>query len=247
MKLLRQIHTAYGIVIFTILFVVFFLPLMVPILFPTQFRWVGILNRWWARLLCIFCFLPYRVECRSPLDQKRQYIFCSNHFSYFDIPTLGLNPVNTIFVGKDAMENIPLFGYMYRKLHITVDRDKLKSKYDTIIKSRQALDEGKSLSFFPEGGIYTQHPPHMVRFKDGAFRLGIEKQIPIVPVTIPNNWIILPANEFLLRRRTVKVIFHEPVETKGMDLSGLEALKARVFRVIDDELTHNENRPGCTG
>jgi 1-acyl-sn-glycerol-3-phosphate acyltransferase len=235
-------------VIFTILFTLFFIPLMVPILFPSRFRWVGILNRWWARLLCLFCFLPYRVDCRAPLDPRRQYIFCSNHFSYFDIPTLGLNPINTIFVGKDAMENIPFFGFMYRKLHITVDRAKLKSKYDTIIKSRLALDEGKSLSFFPEGGIYSKHPPKMVRFKDGAFRLAIEKQIPIVPVTITNNWIILPPDEFLLRQGTVKVIFHEPIETKGMDLSGVDKLREHAFRVIDDELSHHhEHRPGLAG
>jgi 1-acyl-sn-glycerol-3-phosphate acyltransferase len=145
------------------------------------------------------------------------------------------------------MENIPLFGFMYGKLHITVDRAKLRSKYDTILKSRQAIDEGKSLAFFPEGGIISLHPPKMVRFKDGAFRLAIEKQIPVVPVTIPNNWIILPPDEFLLRLGTVKVIFHEPIETKGMDLSGVEALKHKVFHVIDEELKHHEHRPRLAG
>lgn len=231
-------------VVFTILFLISFVFLLVPILSPGHYRWVGIVNRWWGRMLCLFCFLPYKVECRAPLDRKRQYIFCSNHFSYFDIPTLALNPVDTIFVGKNAMESIPMFGFMYGKLHITVDRTNRKSKYETIIKSRLALDEGKSLSFFPEGGIYSHHPPKMVRFKDGAFRLAIEKQIPIVPVTIPNNWIILPPDEFLLRLGQVKVIFHQPIETKGMDLSGVETLKERVFQVIEEELSHYDHRPG---
>ena len=134
------------------------------------------------------------------------------------------------------MENIPVFGFMYRKLHITVDRAKLRSKYDTYIKSRQALDEGKSLVIYPEGGIFTKRPPEMVRFKDGAFRLAIEKQIPIVPVTIPNNWIILPGDEFLVRLGKVKVIFHAPVETSQMTLADTESLKRQVFKVIDDEL-----------
>ena len=140
------------------------------------------------------------------------------------------------------MENLPLFGFMYRKLHITVDRARLKSKYDTFIKGRKAIDDGKSLVVYPEGGIYTQQPPHLVRFKDGAFRLAIEKQIPIVPVTIPNNWIILPPDEFLLRWGIVKVIFHEPIETKGMLLTDQDQLKDKVFKTIDDELRKNENR-----
>ncbi len=241
MKLLRGLHTSYGLLVFIVLFAIFFFPLLVPIFFPRKFEWVGIVNRWWAKSLCLFCFLPYSVECRTPLDPKRQYIFSPNHFSYFDIPTMGLNPVNSIFVGKNDMENLPLFGFMYRKLHITVDRARLKSKYDTFIKGRQAIDDGKSLVVYPEGGIFTERAPEMVRFKDGAFRLAIEKQIPIVPVTIPNNWIILPPDEFLLRWGKVKVIFHEPIETKGMMLTELNQLKQQVFRTIENELRKNES------
>lgn len=247
MRLLRRIHTAYGSLVFFLLFMIFFLPLLVPIIFPKKFRWVGVINRWWAKLLFIFCILPYKIECRSSLSRKQQYIFCSNHFSYLDIPTMGLNPVNTVFVGKNDMEKVPLFGFMYKKLHITVDRRKLKSKYDTFVKSRQAIEEGKSLVFYPEGGIYTQHPPEMARFKDGAFRLAIEKQIPVVPVTITNNWIILPPDEFLLRQGNVKVIFHEPIETKGMTLNDTDLLKNRVFRIIENELKKYADRPSHVG
>jgi 1-acyl-sn-glycerol-3-phosphate acyltransferase len=108
---------------------------------------------------------------------------------------------------------------MYRKLHITVNRASLKSKFNTLKHSVDALEAGKNLVIFPEGGITTHHPPHMSRFKDGAFRVAIEKQIPIVPVTIPYNWIILPdAKQLLLRRGTIKLIFHEPVDTRGMVL-----------------------------
>jgi len=158
---------------------------------------------------------------------------------------MGLNPVNTVFVGKNDMERVQLFGFMYKKLHITVDRARLKSKYDSIVKSRQAIDEGKSLVLYPEGGMFTEHPPEMVRFKDGAFRLAIEKQIPIVPVTIPNNWIILPAGEFLLRQGNIKVIFHEPIETRGLTLDATDQLKQQVFKVIHDELKQYANRQGA--
>ena len=76
----------------------------------------------------------------------------------------------------------------------------------------EAIDEGKNLVIFPEGGIITLKDPVMAKFKDGAFRVAIEKQIAIVPVTIPFNWIILPPDEFLLRWHPLKVIFHEPIE-----------------------------------
>jgi 1-acyl-sn-glycerol-3-phosphate acyltransferase len=252
MRILRTIHTVYGLFVFTILFL-FLLPLLcVPILFPSAFRMTGWINRWWARLLFTFVFLPFRVEYRVRLKRGRQYIFCANHFSYMDIPTLGLNHHNTIFVGKSEMENIPLFGYMYGKLHITVNRASLKSKAHSLKRSRDAIDDGKSLVIFPEGGIVTEKDPVMGRFKDGAFRIAIEKQIPIVPVTIPYNWIILPPDEFLLRWHPLKVVFHEPVATTGLTLNDTETLKKQVFDIIDGELrrhliTDHENRSRIAG
>lgn len=236
MKILRAVYTGYGVVVFATLFFLLFPFFLVPIFFPSRFKLIGILNRWWARLLFTFIAIPFRVEHRSKLDPKKQYIFCSNHFSYLDIPTVGLAPNNTVFVGKTGIENIPVFGYMYGKLHITVDRTKLKSRYASLKRSMEAVDEGKSLVIFPEGGIITLKEPVMSKFKDGAFRVAIEKQIAIVPVTIPYNWIILPPDQFLLKWHPLKVVFHEPLETTGLTLKDTEMLKQKLFFVIDNEL-----------
>lgn len=249
MKILRFLYTCYGVVVFFILFIIFFFLLLIPIFFPKQHHLTGTFNRWWARLLFTFIGMPFSVKYASRLDPAKQYIFCPNHFSYLDIPAVGLNKHNTIFVGKNDMENIPLFGFMYRKLHITVDRSKLKSRYSTMLKTLAALDEGKSLVIFPEGGIVTEKDPVMGKFKDGAFRASIEKQIPIVPVTIPFNWIILPPDQFLLSWHPLKVIFHEPIDPSGYGLNQVDELKTRVRNIIDTELNRHikhENRPGTT-
>lgn len=237
MKILRTVHTVYGFFIFSLLLILLFPLLSIPILFPSQFKVTGIVNRWWAKLMFIFVFLPYEAECRSKLDRRRTYIFCSNHFSYLDIPAMGLNPVNAIFVGKNSMEKVPLFGFMYRKLHITVDRGSLRSRGNTVLNTLKAIDEGKSLVIYPEGGMMTTDAPRMSHFKNGAFRAAIEKQIPVVPVTIPFNWIILPDRRPLtLRRGKVKVIFHEPIETRGMTVDEVKKLKDEVYAVIASEL-----------
>lgn len=236
MNIFRGLYTGYGLVVFIILFLIFFPLLMIPIVFKKQFHLTGIFNRWWARLIFALIGMPWSVTYQSGLKKNQQYIFCPNHFSYLDIVIMGLNTHNTIFVGKNDMERIPLFGFMYRSLHITVDRDKLKSRYATMIRSLQALDEGKSLVIFPEGGIITEKDPIMSKFKDGAFRAAIEKQIPIVPVTIPFNWIILPPDEFLLRWKPLKLIFHDPIYPDGFTLDNIGELKAKVRGVIQTEL-----------
>ncbi len=240
MKLIRTLHTVYGFTVFIVLFLIFFPLLLIPILAKKQYKLVGIINRWWAMALFICIGLPWRRELRGKLNPEKQYIFCPNHFSYIDIVAMGLTPHDTIFVGKSAMEKIPLFGFMYRNLHITVDRSKLTSKYSSYTRSLRALDEGKSLVIFPEGGIVSENPPYMSRFKDGAFRLAIEKQIPIVPVTLPYNWIILPDTmPMLLHWKKLRLVFHEPVDPSGYTSKDIDALKANVYNIIAQELKTN--------
>lgn len=240
MKILQVLHTLYALVIFIILFLLFFPLFLIPIYFPSRFKLVGAINRWWAWLFFPLIGFPWQVEYHQKLDPKKNYIFCPNHFSYLDIAIMGLNYHNTIFVGKSAMEKIPLFGFMYRKLHITVDREKLSSRYSTFTRSLEALDKGKSLVIFPEGGMVTHRPPHMGRFKDGAFRASIEKQIEIVPVTIPYNWIILPDTKYLtLRWKPLKLIFHAPVDPSGYSLKEADVLKEKVYSIIDAELKNH--------
>lgn len=236
MKLIRTLHTAYGFIVFVILFLLIFPFFLIPIFFKSQHKLVGMLNRWWASALFVLIGLPWKVEVRGQLDKNKQYIFCPNHFSFLDIASMGLNPVNAIFVGKNAMEKIPLFGFMYGRLHITVDRSKLTSKYGSYTRSLEALAEGKSLTIFPEGGMVSTDPPRMSRFKDGAFRLAIEKQIPIVPVTLPYNWIILPEVPMRLHWKKMPLIFHEPIDVSAYSTKDVDALKAYVYNILDQEL-----------
>ncbi|HEX7017076.1 MAG TPA: lysophospholipid acyltransferase family protein [Cyclobacteriaceae bacterium] len=248
-KGLRYVHTGYGLVVFTALFLLFLPWLCIPMIFPRAHALIGILNRWWARALFALVGIPWKIEYRFTPERGKQYVFCPNHFSYLDVPTVGLNTCNTIFVGKSEMRRVPLFGWMYSRLHITVNRARLKSRYESLIRAAKAIDEGKSLTIFPEGGIVSNDPPRLARFKDGAFRLAIEKQIPVVPVTIPFNWIILPDDTFLLTWGRVVAIFHEPIHTEGLRLEHVDELKARVHEIIRNELNrwNYGNRPPVTG
>lgn len=239
----RGLYGAYAALIFLITFIFFFLLLMIPVALPKKWKLVGMVNRIWAKCFFTLLFIPYEVEYRFKPDPNQQYIFCINHSSYLDIASGALNKINAIFVGKNDMESIPFFGFMYRKLHITVNRNSLKGRYKTFIKTCGAIDAGKSLMIFPEGGILTAKAPEMTRFKDGAFRLAIEKQIAVIPVTIPFNWIILPDSSFLPKWHKMKVIFHEPLKTEGLTIKELPALKQKTFEIINSELKRqlNEN------
>lgn len=237
MAILRRIYSVYSLSLFGLIFILM-LPLF-AILIHTNKRhqFVYTLHRIWAWLFFTCSFIPIKKVFSSNLDFSRQYIYCSNHFSYLDIPAIGINRIRPIFVGKSSLGKIPLFGYMYRNIHITLDKNNLKSKYNALEKCANELESGYNLVIFPEGGISSKNPPQMARFKDGAFRLAIEKQIPIVPITIPYNWILLPDDgKLLLNRHQNMIIFHDPIETKGLKIDELDLLKSKVYKIIDDEL-----------
>lgn len=233
MKFLRIVWAHYAFFIFGVSFMSLLPFFCIPIIFPKLFRLVGVIDYVWGLLFFNLSFIRYKAEYRGKYD-KKQYIFCPNHFSYLDIPAMGFTPINCIYVGKIAMKKIPFFGFMYSRLHILVDRERLKSRGVALQACIDAIEMGKSLIIFPEGGVVTKNPPQLAPFKDGAFRAAIEKQIPVVPVTMPHSWKILPDKiPFRLYGGKVRIIFHEPIETAGKEL---EQLKAEVYQVMQNEL-----------
>ena len=242
MKLMRRIYSIYVILVFCI---TFFMLLPIFLIIVSRKSWhiaSFYVNKFWAKVFFFLIMVPTKVTVSKQIDRSRLYIYSPNHASFLDIPTMCMAPTPMIFVGKSSIAKAPLFGYIYRKIHITVDRSSLRSRHDTHQRSLRAIDDGSGLAIFPEGGILGKQPPQMTTFKNGAFKAAIEKQIPIVPVTIPYNWIILPDDgQFLLsRKKRLEVIFHDPIETKGMDMKSLKMIKKQTFDTISTELKkHN--------
>ncbi|MCS7004264.1 MAG: 1-acyl-sn-glycerol-3-phosphate acyltransferase [Cytophagales bacterium] len=204
---------------------------------PKRHKQAFWLNRIWARVVYALMFAKVEIEMRFQPNKNQVYIYCPNHTSYLDISLMCYAaPEFVKFVGKSALLKIPLFGHMFRHLHIAVNRKDSKSRYASYQKAKEALLNGISVCIFPEGGIYSKQPPVMVPFKDGAFRLAIELRVPIVPVTIPHHWKMLPGISPFLYWHKIKIIFHEPISTNDMTLQHTEQLKQQTFNIITEEL-----------
>jgi 1-acyl-sn-glycerol-3-phosphate acyltransferase len=237
MRILRRIYSTYSLFLFAAIFLIFLPAFLILIYTNRRHPLVFLLHRYWAWLYFSLSFIPVKLVYSKNFDPKKQYIFCANHFSFLDIPAMGINRIRPIFVGKHTLGKIPLFGFVYRKIHITLDRENLKSRYAALELGANELDKGQNLVIFPEGGMKSKNPPLMARFKDGAFRLSIEKQVPIVPVTLPWNWTILPDDgKLLLHWRKNMVIFHDPIDPTGLSPENIDDLKRQIFAVIDKEL-----------
>jgi len=237
-RIFIRLYSTYGFFIFGLLFILLFPFFLVFILLNDKHPFVFTLNRIWAYLFFKLIFIPVEVVYEEKLPKNGQYIFCANHTSYLDIPIIGYLNYKAAFIGKSSLAKVPIFGFMFRRIHITVDRKKLRSRSEAIKRAFDVLGKGVSLIFFPEGGIISKNPPALANFKDGAFRAAIEKQIPVVPVTIPFNWIILPDdNKFLLNWRKAKIVVHKPIVADNADAATVKLVKEKTFEVIYNELS----------
>jgi len=132
---------------------------------------------------------------------------------------------------------------MFRNLHIVVERGSAQGRAKALKLSRKKLSKGRSIIIFPEGSIHQSIQPGLADFKDGAFKLAIQKQVPIVPVTICFNWFILPDDgRWLPNFYFCKTIIHPPIETKGVSEDECGQIRDQVHSLISTTL-ELENKP----
>lgn len=237
MTVFRRIYSTYGLLVFALTFVALLPLFIITIKIPGLKKYGRKLNRLWSTIFFTFIFIRVKFVNRHLIKKDQQYIIVSNHFSYLDIPVLGFINKDIVFVGKSSLGKIPLFGYMFRNLHIAVDRSSLKSRGESIRRTKQVLEEGSSVVMFPEGGITSKSPPKMGRFKDSAFKIAIEKQIPIIPVTLSYNHLILPDDgKLMLRYKTAKAVIHPPIPVDELDKNSVTVLRDACFEVIQHQL-----------
>lgn len=239
----NPIKAAYA--IYFGLWVVIWFILLYPLIFlglahPKLYRFGHLVRKLWGKLLLLLVFIRVKTIYEEPLDEKQAYIITPNHTSQIDIITLVVK-LNLYFnfMAKAELEKIPFFGIWFRTIDIAVDRKDARKGALAYRKALNWLSEGHSMAIFPEGTISNQ-VPKLVKFKDGPFRMAIEKQIPILPVTIIGNWKLMPDQGiFEGRPGFVKQYVHKAIPTKGLSLNDLESLKEQVFQVINNKLHEN--------
>jgi 1-acyl-sn-glycerol-3-phosphate acyltransferase len=231
--------------IFFNFYCIFWLISIFLVLFPFIFVCIQIksLNKYgtkitniWADVFFFITGMTVGIDYRFKPNNSDTYVFVANHFSYLDV-AVGMKIVRNYFsyMGKSSVKKVPLLGYMFAKLHIQVDRENKSSRSKSMVRSIKALKNGRSLFIMPEGGIISKNIPTMhYPFKDGAFLLAIDAQVPIVPITFLNLHQIMP--ETLIYYGKPKVVIHEKIETKGLGKEDLENLKTKVYNIIQTEI-----------
>lgn len=174
----------------------------------------------------------FETDGRPPENPRLPYVAVSNHESYADIFLISHFPWEMKWLSKDTIFKIPFMGWMMRMANdIPIKRGKRESVVSAIAGCRDRLAKKVSVMIFPEG---TRSPTgDMLPFKDGAFRLAIESGVPILPIAVAGTRHCMAKHSFAFRRARAKARVLEPIQTAGMTLEDVPALRDHARDVID--------------
>ncbi|RDC57156.1 1-acyl-sn-glycerol-3-phosphate acyltransferase [Pedobacter chinensis] len=193
--------------------------------------------KFWALTFSIFTFLWFASKGKEEIDTSRSYIYVGNHGSFLDAVAIVICvPQAFSPLGKIEMLKIPVFGWIYKRLVVMIDRTSRESRDQSVAELRNDLRDGQSILIFPEGTMNKTNDL-LAPFYDGAFRLAIETQTPILPFAIVNSKAHLPRTDpLMLKPGIVKTRFGKVIEVDGLVPEDLEMLKQKTYAVIHEML-----------
>ncbi|PKV63799.1 1-acyl-sn-glycerol-3-phosphate acyltransferase [Polaribacter sp. Hel1_33_96] len=194
------------------------------------------LVRIWSKVLIYGMGFRLNIQLDEEIEPNKSYMFCPNHASLMDpfvLIVLSKNPI--VFVGKQELAKIPIFGFFYKRIVIMVDRSNPESRKRVYEIAKKRLQNGVSMAIFPEGLVPTEDVV-LAPFKKGAFNLAIEFNIPIVAHVYFDckrlfSWDVLKGGFGVFRVRQ-----HQFISTKELSIDKMEYLKEKTFDVIYNDL-----------
>jgi len=162
--------------------IVLFIPLAFFVLLPNGYRYVfWIARNVWAPFVLMGMGFWVKKANAFP-EEGKSFMLIANHTSYIDVMViLRLRKTPFVFVGKKELVNIPIFGFLYKRAAIMVDRSSSKSRFGVYGRAQKVIAKGYSVCIFPETD-YIDESIVLNPFKQGAFKLAIEHELPILPM-----------------------------------------------------------------
>lgn len=190
------------------------------------------LSKIFGGVILFIAGVKVKVEGREKLNPDDNYIFISNHLSYFDIPILMMAiPNNVRFIYKDTMTKIPILGWgMYLGQYIPINRDNVREAMKSLKKAALKVINGISVVIFPEGTRSMDGT--LGEFKRGMFVLADEAKVPLVPTAVIGSNVIMPRGKFLIKSGNVRVVFSDPVLYKK-DKGLLDEIRSEIAGAIN--------------
>lgn len=188
----------------------------------------------WARLILFFSGISYSVKGLENLKFNKNYIFAGNHASGLDILlAFGGLPFWLVSIAKKELKTIPVLGFVMSKAgHIFVDRKNSERALDSLKKARASLEKNpRSILLFPEGT--RTRDGSLGLFKKGGLLLGVELDIPIVPIAFCKTFEALNKGTYKMKNQPIELRIGTPIETSNYSFETRQKLALKIRNEVD--------------
>ncbi|HCP45729.1 MAG TPA: hypothetical protein DIU15_06790 [Deltaproteobacteria bacterium] len=175
----------------------------------------------WGRLVwALNPFWKLEVEGLERLRKGGPYLICSNHQSLLDVLVIMALGSDFKWVSGLRFFKIPMFAhYMKATGYIGADLKNPFSAGAILEECGAWIDRGVSVGMFPEGT--RSRTGEVGLFKSGAFRVAVDRDVPVIPVAIDGSREALPAGSWSWLGaspfKRIRVRLLAPIELSSLD------------------------------
>ncbi|MFA6276628.1 MAG: lysophospholipid acyltransferase family protein [Pedobacter sp.] len=239
-KVLSALYLCYAALIFILLMFIAlpFVLLATTLLAPATGKRVSMFFlRCWAWAFSITTFFWIKTTNKHLINRKVPHIYVGNHGSYLDAIAVCISiPQYFSPLGKIEMAKVPVFGWIYKRIVVMIDRSSKESRERSVASLKRDIANGQSILIFPEGTMNKSDTP-LSEFYDGAFKIAIETQTPLMPFVMINNRELLPrVHPLKAHPGVLTTVFITPVDVKGLQLEDLTMLKQKVYTLMEEAI-----------
>ncbi len=234
--MVNKLKTAWLFICAVVMTVILFIPIMLAAVLSRTGNLAFTLSKIWARAMLLAAGVSVEIAGRERIRKGESYIIMSNHQSLYDILALVTSlRVQFRWVIKKELLRVPLFGYaLYASRNIFIDRSNSEKARASLRRGVGRLPKGVSVLIFPEGTRSVDG--RLGDFKKGGFILAVDREFPILPVTVNGSRKILAARSVVFSPGKITVTVGEPVSSRGLGGEAVPALVEKVKSVIGGNL-----------
>ena len=230
--------------VFTVFMIILLPGIVLPFLLGQRFGAIGYAFLWlWSWIFSKLTFIRYEFYGKEHFRKGQAYIYVSNHTSFLDIPGLTmLLPGQFRPLAKKELLKIPIFGWIATSAAIIVDRSSPESRKRSIDRLKAFLHDGISILIFAEG---TQNRSGNILqpFKDGAFRIAVDTQQPVLPIVVLGAGPLMPPGTINLKPGLIRIYVGKEISTVGMTVADVRQLKQRTFEAMTEMIVTSAHTP----
>jgi 1-acyl-sn-glycerol-3-phosphate acyltransferase len=232
-SIFSTLYKVWVFLVFTVFMIILLPGIVLPFFFGMRAGRVGYFFLYlWSWIFSQLTFIRYKFYGTENFRKGQSYIYVSNHTSFLDIPGIRMIiPGQFRPLAKKELKKIPIFGWIAQAATIIVDRSSPESRKKSIDRLKAALKSGISILIFVEG---TQNRTKEILqpFHDGAFRIAVDTQEPLLPMVVVGAGPLMPPGTINLKPGLIRIYVGKEIPTVGLTAKEVPELKVKAFEAM---------------